>query len=277
MSDLTYGQGVILGVVQGLTEFLPISSSAHLALAQRWMDVSPNSPTTLLFDGLTHIGTVLSLLIVFARSFVAYVRRFVSELRPGWSRRRYACRIAWLGIVASIPTAVIGLGLKDEFAEAFDQPRRVGVGLLVTGVLLVITSVIPRGRRGWRRFTWWQAGLVGLAQGVAIEPGISRSGSTICTAAFCGLRRRWAAEFSFFIAIPAILGATALQLKDTLEGMDPAQTALAWGPMLAGSAVSLVVGVYALKLLLLATRWAKLHYFAWYCGALGALMAAGVV
>ena len=237
----------------------------------------PSSPTVLLFDALTHIGTVVSILIVFAAPLRKYAARLFAETFAGWCGPRLAWRIALLGVAASIPTAAIGLAFKDSFTEGFADSRRVGWGLIVTAALLFITSFIPRGRRGWRRFSWWQAVLVGVAQGVAIEPGISRSGSTICTATFCGLRRRWAAQFSFFIAMPAILGATAIQLDDTLEAVRLAGGALPWGPLAVGSVVALVVGVIALFWLLAAVRRAKLMPFAGYCLILGTLMMLRIV
>jgi len=178
-------------------------------------------------------------------------------------------RILWLAIIACIPTAVIGLTFKDTFESAFGRPAWIGVCLIVTGFMLAILSRVPRGRRGWRKFSWWQAALVGIAQAGAILPGISRSGATICMASYLGVRRRWAAEFSFLIAAPAIIGGTLLKLRDTMTLPPEHTTAIPWGPLLIGSFVSLVVGVMALKLLLSAVRRAKLHYFAFYCWALG--------
>lgn len=277
MSELGYGSAVILGIVQGLTEFLPVSSSAHLALFQHWFKLDPSSPTILLFDALTHIGTVVSIVLVFAAPLRAYAVRLRAETSARWHKPRYAWRIALLGIAASIPTAAIGLAFKDSFTEGFADSPRVGIGLLVTALLLLITSYMPRGRRGWRGFAWWQAVLVGIAQGIAIEPGVSRSGSTICTATFCGLRRKWAAQFSFFIAMPAILGATAIQLDDTLEAVRVAGGTLPWGPLAAGSLVALAVGVVALYWLLAAVRRAKLLPFAGYCAVVGGLMALRVI
>jgi len=277
LNDLGYGSAVILGIVQGLTEFLPISSSAHLALFQHWLGLPPSSPTILLFDALTHIGTVVSILIVFAVPLRKYVLRLVAESSANWHGSRLAWRIGLLGIAASIPTAAIGLAFKDFFTDGFADSPRVGLGLIVTAVLLFVTSFMPRGRLGWRRFTWWQAVLVGIAQGAAIEPGISRSGSTICTATFCGLRREWAAQFSFFIAMPAILGATAVQMDDTFAAVSEAGATLPWGPLAVGSVVALVVGVVALYWLLAAVRRAKLLPFAGYCLVLGTLMMLRVV
>ncbi|MEK7756058.1 MAG: undecaprenyl-diphosphate phosphatase, partial [Planctomycetota bacterium] len=254
MSDLTYLQAIVLGVVQGLTEFLPVSSSAHLAIAQRWCALDPESLPMHVFDGLVHIGTTLAVLIVFAGPLRRYGYRLIGELSSNWTGKRYALRILLLGVMATIPTGVIGLGFKKTFERAFGEPVWIGVGLLLTGVLLAVTAYVGRGKRGWKDFAWWRAVLVGIAQGIAIWPGMSRSGSTICAATFCGLRRRWAAEFSFFIAVPAIVGATALKLREAFAMSAENAVPIVWGPALVGAAVSLVVGVLSLRLLLGAVR-----------------------
>ena len=276
MSELTYLGALLLGVLQGLTEFLPVSSSGHLAITQRWLGLDPESPAMLLFDVTTHLGTVVAVLIVFARQVQRYVGRLARESGT-WNGKRYAWHIALLGVAALVPTIGIGLGCKATLEAAFGKPVWIGVGLLVTGVLLAATVLPCRGRRGWKRFHWWQAFLVGAAQGIAIWPGISRSGATICVATFLGLRRRWAAEFSFFIAVPAIVGATLLKLADTLALGSDALARTPWGPILLGSVVSCTVGVIALRLLLDVVRRGRLHYFAAYCWILGGLIIAGVL
>ena len=276
MSEFGYLTSILLGAVQGLTEFLPISSSGHLALIQRWLGLEANAPPMLLFDVLAHLGTLIAVMIVFAPSARRFVTRLFKELSTSGSRPRFAWRIAGLAIVATIPTAVIGLGFQDAFEAAFGKPRWIGVALWVTGGLLAVTAGIKRPSRGWKRFRWWQAALVGVLQGLAILPGISRSGATICVALFCGLRRRWAAEFSFLIAVPAMLGAALLKTKDTLELPSEQLASLAWGPILVGSLGALVIGVVALLILLNVVRRAKLHYFAVYCWLMGTLALAGL-
>lgn len=275
MNELGYLEAIVLGVVQGITEFLPISSSAHLAVVQRWMGLPPESLTLLLFDLMTHVGTVISILIVFARPLKSYLVRLIAECSSGWTKRRYATRILLLGVTASIPTAAIGLGFKDFLEAAFGHPRRIGGELVVTGLLLIALTFVSRGRRGWKNFRFSHAVWIGIAQGVSILPGISRSGATICTASFFGIRRRWATEFSFYIAIPAILGAAAIKLNDAFKMGGAALAELPWGPMAAGSIVALVVGVVSLMALVQAVRRAKLHYFAYYCWVVGGLILLG--
>jgi len=269
MNELSYWQALLLGFIQGVTEFLPISSSGHLAISQRLMHLDADSTPMLLFDVVTHLATLAAVVWVFAGTFGRYLRRLSAECSASFTGRRIAWRVALAGIVASVPTAAIGLAFQDTFERAFGKPVWIGVGLLFTGTLLFVIGKIPRPRRGWRRFGSGRALWVGVAQGLAILPGISRSGSTICLAMLLGLRRRWAAEFSFFIAAPAICGATLLKAKDTFEQYGVDLTAVANGPMLVGAIVALLSGYVALRLLLTAVHRAKLQYFCYYCWLAG--------
>ncbi len=262
----------MLGAIQGLTEFLPISSSGHLAITQSWLHLDPDSVQMLLFDVLAHLGTLVAVLIVFRRSARRYLGRLYRETYEPWSGKRYALRITLLAVVATIPTAWIGLSFQGTFEAAFGSPATIGVCLIVTGVLLAVLGRLPRGHRGWKNIRWPEALLVGLAQTAAILPGISRSGSTICVASYCGWRPRWAAEFSFLIAVPAIAGATLVKVMQALDLPAEELRAVAWGPMMLGGVISLLVGIVALNLLLGAVRRAKLHYFAPYCWLIGSLV-----
>lgn len=280
MTDISLFQAIVLGIVQGLTEFLPVSSSAHLAIVQRRMGLDPDSPALLLFDVLTHLGTLAAVLIVFRREILRLAIAAVASPSTGAAQAaprgtRISGTIFLLAVLACIPTAVIGLAFKEAFEAAFGKPKWIGASLLVTAALLTLTGLTPRPRRGWRQFSAWRAVLVGVAQAAAILPGISRSGATICTALMLGLRRRWAAQFSFLIAFPAILGASALKFKDTLELPSENLAALNWAPLIAGSLVSCAVGLAALVALLATVRKARLHLFAPYCLLLGLLILAG--
>ncbi len=268
MNELTYANAILLGILQGATEFLPISSSGHLALVQHWLRLKAESDAMLAFDVAVHLGTVLAVIAVFALPFASFLRRLVAELRPGFDGRRAAWLIVALGVVASIPTAVIGLFFKGQLQAAFGKPMWIAAALAVTGALLWSTRDIPHPRRGWRRFGWWRALLIGTGQGIAIMPGISRSGTTISLALLVGIKRRWAGEFSFFIAIPAICGAAVLEAADVAKAAGPAAMQLVNGPLLVGTAAAAVVGYVALRILLFAVRRARLHYFAWYCWSL---------
>jgi undecaprenyl-diphosphatase len=270
VTALDYPKAILLGVIQGLTEFLPVSSSGHLALSQKAMGLPAESDEMILFDVATHLGTLSAVVLVFAWTFRLFAQRLLAESRGSFTGRRLAWRFVALGVVASIPTAAIGLIFKDHFEALFGNLRGIGIGLLITGTLLYSTGLRQRQRIGWRRFGWLAAVIIGLAQGIAIWPGISRSGATICTAMLLGLRRRWAGEFSFFIAFPAICGAAALQFKDVLELPAEQLAQIPKGPILAGSLVALLSGYVALRFLLHVIRRAKLKHFCYYCWLVGA-------
>lgn len=276
LSDLTLTKAIILGIVQGLTEFLPVSSSAHLVFAQKLLNLDPKSDTLILFDILAHVGTLIAMAVVFGHTLMLYLKRLVRESSPAWTRERLACRFMILGIIASIPTAAIGLAFKHQLEESLSDIKSVGFQLIISGVLLVVVIMLPRGKRGWREFKWTHALLIGVGQGAALIPGISRSGCTISVAGYCGIRRRWAADFSFFIVAPAILGALALEMKDVLELPKDQLAQLPWSAMIWGSAISMIVGILSLWLLLRVVRRAHLHWFAPYCWVAGLLAVLGV-
>ena len=272
MTELSYASAIVLGLIQGLTEFLPVSSSGHLVIAQRLLGLDSGAPALLLFDVVTHLGTLLAVTIVFAGTFGKFVARLAAESSSGYSGRRCAWTVALLGLVACIATAAIGLGFKEPLERSFSSIVGTGVGLLITGTLLFLSGRVARPRRGWRRIVWWRAFLVGVSQGIAIVPGISRSGSTICAAIFLGIKRRWAAQFSFLILVPAILGAGAIKMGDTFALPPEALSAMPWGAIVVGAAASLASGVVALRVLLALVVTDRLQHFCYYCWGLGAIV-----
>ncbi len=264
---------VLLGVVQGLTEFLPVSSSGHLVLLQQAFGL--HEPQ-LLFDVVVHVATLLAVLVVFWRDVVGIVVDFVRGLpmvgsaegrarllaeRPGFF---VAC---WIVLTTAV-TGAIGFGLQDTFKALFSSITAVGIALLITGGLLMATRFVPppaKDAPDEARLGWWRALLLGLAQAAAITPGISRSGTTIVVGLYLGLSREAAARFSFLVAIPAILGALVLEGRHvTLAEVD-------WMPMLAGFIAAALVGWLALKLLLWLVEGGRLHWFAIYVWGLGAV------
>lgn len=257
---MSYLKAVILGVVQGLTEFLPVSSSGHLVLLQNRMGLDPDSPEMLAFDVVSHLGTLLAVGVVFSPSAFRL-----------FSSRKHALRILGLGLIATVVTAVVGLTFQEWFKSFFARENvwLVGLAFMVTGVVLFATRFAPRPRKGWRKFSFGAAAVVGLAQAVAIIPGISRSGATISVAIWLGLRRRWAAQFSFLIAAPAIIGATILELKDFSSMADSNQIADFAGPLAVGGLVAFVIGLASLMLLLKMVQQARLHWFSYYLWVLG--------
>jgi undecaprenyl-diphosphatase len=243
----------LLGIVQGFTEFLPVSSSGHLVLFQSWLPVS-GDPVA--FDLALHLGTLVPVLWVYR----ADLRGIVVDTTRGDGAffQRSGVRLLMLMIAATIPTAVIGLGFKDVFEQLFHTPSVVGIAFAVTGTVLWLTKRIAPGDTPAHGLAVKHAVWVGLAQGLAITPGISRSGSTIAAGLFLGLEREAAARFSFLLSIPAICGAFVLKAGDlNLEGS-------ALGPILIGVTMSAVSGYIALRLLIRLVRAGDFSKFAYY-------------
>jgi undecaprenyl-diphosphatase len=264
-------KAVILGIVQGLTEFLPISSSGHLVLLQNLFGLTEPE---LLFDVVLHCGTLLAIVIVFRQEVLSLVYEFFRLPKSLWGhgtagrswRYRPHFRMLVLIIVGSVPTAIIGLGFKDVFESLFGSTLAVGIALLVTGLVLFCTRWVGARGRGIDGFRARDALVVGLAQGLAITPGISRSGFTISAGLFLGLDRELAARYSFLMSIPAILGALVLELREARAG---AFGAIDLG---LGFFAALVAGVFALIVLMKLVEQGRLHWFAGYCWLVGSIV-----
>lgn len=250
---MTILEAVILGLVQGLTEFLPVSSSGHLVIFQHLLKVQ-EPPLT--FDTLVHLGTLIPVFIIFWQDIADIIKRPFS-------------RLPLLIVVGCIPAAVMGIGLEPLFEKAFESLLVVGIGLLITGGILMLSEKVAAGNtqnKNWSTMTAWDAILIGVMQGIAITPGISRSGSTIAGSLLRGLNREYAARFSFLLSIPAILGAGLLQLKDLPAG---AFDGLNWLPYVIGPAIAAVSGYFSIKLVLRFLRSGRLSVFSYYCWAVG--------
>ena len=252
MPGAEYLEAIILGVVQGIAEFLPISSSGHLVILREPLGRLLGVQTTDLDKNLQlnvalHLGTLFSILAIYR-----------AELRKLTRQPRLCLAI----VVATIPIVIVGFTLKDRFEVVFGDPLVAGCGLLLTAGLLVVGQKMGRGDRSLEGMPMRQALVIGLFQAVAIVPGISRSGSTIAGGLLTGLRRDSAAMFSFFIAIPAISGAAVLIGKDIWQGQGGGNAL----PVLAvGALTSFVVGFFSLRWLLRLISQRKLHWFACYC------------
>jgi undecaprenyl-diphosphatase len=266
---LSTWQAVLLGIVQGLTEFLPISSSGHLVLFQNLLGYREPE---LLMDICLHLGTLAAVLIVFQRDIrdiLATLIRLPVLAGPvgGFKallRQDPHLRICFLIAIGSLPTAVLGL-LFHRFADRiFANVTLVGAMLLVTGSLLWFTRRARPAARPLQHMRARDAAWIGLAQGLAILPGISRSGATISTALYLGLDRRLAGRFSFLLSIPAIVGALLLEIKSA--DLQASATATA---ILLGTAAAGVSGYFALVVLLRLVEKGKIQYFAPYCWLLG--------
>jgi len=257
-------QGIILGILQGLTEFLPVSSSGHLVLGQIYFNITEAG---LAFDVSVHMGTLAAVLVVYfsdIREILGSVFRFIRA--PGRAPKDDNLSFAWCILAGSLPTALIGFGLKQFEAILFTSSFLVGAMLLVTGTLLWISKKYYRDTSTGGGLTLKRALFIGTVQGLAVIPGISRSGSTIAAAMFSGIDRTTAARFSFLLSLPAICGAQIISIKDALENgglIDPAT--------IYGTIVSFIVGLAALKLLLKLVHTGKFHLFAPYCWLAGIL------
>lgn len=246
---------VVLAVVQGLTEFLPVSSSGHLALGQILLEVGEGS---LREDIALHLGTVAAVVAYYRRDLLELITGFFRSGQEGSEPRRYVLYL----VIGNLPVVAVGLGARSQIEEVFDQPGRVLIALAVTGLMLLGTRWLPRrdlaldARRAF---------LIGLAQAVAILPGCSRSGWTIAAALALGLAPVQAARFSFLLSIPAILGASVLELSDVEGGGTPVSA------LLLGALVAALVGFLCLAWLVRLVRDMALHRFGYYLIPLAAI------
>lgn len=256
-------QGIILGIVQGLTEFLPVSSSGHLVFAERLLNIRKGD---IVFEVMVHVGTLLAVLFFFRRRLAEI---FLSLLAIGrkekTSEDREGLRLAWFLILGTIPAVIFGLLFKDYIEHAFGSARWTSVEFLITGLILIATIwARDRGRDLNNSNTL----AIGVAQAIAIMPAISRSGSTIAAGMFAGISKEKAAEFSFLLSIPAIGGAAVLQLPEFLRVV-PDRTVM--GVYLLATLISALVGYLSISFLLSVIKRGKFFYFGLYCVLLGIL------
>lgn len=248
---MTYFDAIILGIVQGLTEFLPVSSSGHLVIAQTFLGVP--SPGVFLEVAL-HVATLLSVMVV-------YRRKLLELLMGTLQRDADALRYVGMLVLATLPVVGVALLFRNDIEAAFDTPYVTAFMLLITGFILYSTTW-HRQERPADQPTTFHALSMGISQCVALLPGISRSGTTIAAGLWTGLRGERAAEFSFLMSIPAIAGAAILQIPEV-------GSATLGGPLLAGFIAALASGVAAIKSLVWLVRRQGFHHFAWYVWAMG--------
>ncbi len=267
---MTLLSSILLGVVQGVTEFLPVSSSGHLAIAEHLLNVSGAAEVPPFFDVLLHLGTLVAVFIAYWEDIRDMVLEFfcgVSDLVRGTTPNRVppARRMILLIIVGTLPLFAV-LPVKDAIEALGDNMYFVAFALLGTGCLLFASDHVRRGRKTEKSATMLDALLVGVGQALATCPGISRSGTTITAGCFVGFDRKFAVRYSFLMSIPAILGANILSLKDALEAQ------ILWEEVpvyLVGVAASAVVGYLCIRLLKLVADKGKFGFFAYYCWLAG--------
>ena len=269
---MTFLEAILLGILQGLTEFLPVSSSGHLVLAQQFLGLKE---PLVFFDVMLHVGTLAAVLVAY--------REVIGRLLIGgfttvgdtqfWRKPRATLntsaelKFISLILIGSIPTGIIAVVFKTQLESFFDEVRIVSVMLILTGIILQL----PRLRRekpdsrdtATAALKTWHAPLIGIAQGCAITPGISRSGTTISLALFLGIPAKTAAEYSFLLSIPAILGAVALKIRDLGDTTIPLHI------VGTGMLASFIVGYIALRFLLVLLNRGRFSSFSYYCVALG--------
>lgn len=255
---MTIWQSVLLGIIQGLTEFLPVSSSGHLVIGQYLIGLQEPE---LLFDTGVHFATIAAVIIYFWKDIFRLFNSLIG--RGEVNERKTAIAI----IIGTIPAVLVGFLLKDFFESFFNSPRTASYMLIITGLLL-FTSVYarPRGKKIWG-IKWLDALIIGIAQAIAIMPGISRSGATITTALHLGMEKEDAAKFSFLLALPAIFGAGVLQsfelTKISLHEVFP----LIFGMLSAG-----ITGYFAIAFMLKLVGRGRLYAFGPYCIAVGLIV-----
>lgn len=256
-------EAIILGIIQGATEFLPISSSGHLLLLPSLLDIPIPS---LSVAAIVHEGTLLAVLIYFRRDLMAIVSGVLSAVRNGSPLGNPEARLGWFIVVGSIPAAIAGLTLESSFEQIFGTPSIAAAFLLGTALLLVVGERLMSGAKSVDGMNWLDALVIGVAQMLALLPGISRSGSTIAAGLWRGLDRTTAARYSFLLGVPAILGAGALSVLDLLETADLAGQL----PTLAAAfAAAAVTGYACIHFLLRWLRQHSLYGFAIYCAIFG--------
>jgi undecaprenyl-diphosphatase len=254
---------LLLGLLQGFTEFLPISSSGHLVLVQSL--IPGFSQPGVLFDVTLHIGTLVAVCLYFWKDLWALALSLFSPTTEEVAANR---RLLWLLVIGSVPTAVIGLLFRKQFEGMFTDLRGTGVWFIITGVLLFLTDRVSGKGRQLPDMGLLDALVIGIAQGLSIIPSLSRSGATIAAGVFLGLERGLLVRYSFLLSIPAVAGAFALELFAHRHNTITSSELLAYG---VGTLAALVVGYWSIAVLLNMTRSRRLSVFAYYCWIIGGL------
>ena len=268
---MTFFEAIILGLAQGLSEFLPISSSGHLALLQYFFGIEGES--VLAFAVLLHLGTLISVFIVYRKDIWALFVELCMVFKDVFTGKGLRInanptrRLGFMIIVATIPTGLIGILFNDLFESMYSSLISIGTGLLFTGTILWLAERLGSGRNSVTEMKFGHAFFVGVMQGIAICPGVSRSGSTLVGGLFSGLNREFGVKFAFLISIPSILGSVILEAPAAFE--QGADMSLVF-PILTGVIVSAVSGLIAIKAMIRFVTGKKLWYFSVYTWIVGA-------
>lgn len=265
-----YIEAIVLGLVQGLSEFLPISSSGHLALLQNLFEI--NEDKVIFFAVLLHIGTLVSIFVVYHKDIYALIKELFllfKDIFTGKGFRIEERPIRKLGImiiVSSIPTAIMGLLFSDYIDKIFSSLTVIAICWIITGFILLFSEKLKNNKKEIEGMKYRNAIFIGICQGLAIMPGISRSGSTIVGSLVTGLKREFAVEFAFLISIPAILGSAILEFPKAIKaGIEPSTI----GPMIVGFLVAAISGYFAITTMIKIVSKHKMRYFSYYVWIIG--------
>lgn len=291
-------ESIIMGIVQGLAEFLPVSSSGHLAIFKHILGIDLEASGGMLFDVMLHFGTLVAIFIVFwkdikklviegfcivgdffinvGRAFVNLYRFFLRKVKKQENETKEYKKVVntayrkfvMLVIVSTIPTGIIGILLSDLIEKASATLIVPGVGLLITACLLMLADRAEPGKKRPNQISYKEAGIVGIAQGIATLPGVSRSGTTITTCLKLGFDKNFAVKYSFIMSIPAVLGATLLEIKDFANITAEPKILINYA---VGTLVAAVIGYICIKTMLVVVRGKKFKGFAYYCFIVGVI------
>jgi len=257
---MTLLEAIILGIIQGLAEFLPISSSGHLALGQLLFGIDDNN---MAFIIVVHIGTLIPVVVVYRKTIWELIKKPFQKM-------------TYLLIIATVPAAIVGIFFEDAVEAALGSLGFLAGGFIVTGTVLILTDRLRKNNKKSDEITYLDALLIGVAQAVAVFPGISRSGSTIAASLARGINREDAAKFAFLMSIPAILGALLMQILHVARGNVLLED-LNFINLGAGFIAAMLSGYLAINFMLAAIKKAKLSYFAYYVLALAAAIVVGLM
>jgi undecaprenyl-diphosphatase len=265
---MTILQAILLGIIQGLTEFLPISSSAHLVIIPFLLGWEIPAAPAFVFNVLVQLGTLVAVIVYFWKDLLGITKGFIEGLLARQPFKTSQSRLGWYILLATIPAGVFGLLIKDLVEAAFNSPLATGIFLLCTAVILVIAERLSKLTRSLEEINWLDALLMGIFQALAVFPGISRSGSTMTGGLLRNLDRPSAARFSFLMSIPIMLAAGVLATLDLLEIPDLSQQIV---PVTVGFLAAAVVGYLSIRWLLGYLTRHSFYSFAVYCVAAGLL------
>ncbi len=275
---------ILMGILQGLTEFLPVSSSGHLAIFQNMFSIGKGVEDLFLFDILLHIGTLFAVFVAFYKDIIKLIKEgfgividfirnvFGMPFGRKWKKviRTGYRKFVMLVIVSTIPTGIIGVlikGLVKECSETLIMP---GIFLIITSAILFIAEMAEEGDKTPKDATYANAAIIGVSQGIATLPGISRSGTTITMGLLCGFEKRFAVKYSFIMSIPAVMGAAVLEVKDAVEAGSTFEPSY-----IVGMIVAAITGYFAIRVMLNVVKNKRYLFFSAYCLLIGIIAIAG--